>query len=736
MVDISMFHSGPSAKHGGSPMLLLESDGTHTPNVYEDLPAAMRKATRWVVWRFVLGSGQKPRKVPFYINGAPRGQGIPLDSPEDLARLAPLEAAISALQAGSYQGLGFALGPDADGGHWQGIDLDDLPAKPELADVASDLPSYTEHSPSGRGLHAIGYGRRFETLGANGTGIEAYCQGRFFTVTADGAGIQPLCDIADFVESRLRPVHSRGHQRLDAGLAVTAVDPKTITELRSALLWMRSDDRDLWIKMGHALKTLGEAGRGLWLDWSATSDKFDPSDAAKTWDSFRPSNTGYQAVFAEAQRQDWLNPASREATNAAESMFQRSDTSTPAASAGVVLATVAPHEATIEDMLVDLNEFISPNSGHPHVIEKIIPQGEVTLLSGHGGSGKSYIALQMLVHVALGLRYGDLNVQRTKCLFFSAEDDKVELLRRVAKLCQMLGVNQSDLDDWLYLVDASELDATLYHVDHKGEASSTLWLNKLSKFVQSRDIGLTVIDNASDVFAGNEVVRTHVRGFLRTIRKQLARPNRAVVLLAHVSKLAAQNKRSSGASLDEDYSGSTAWHNSVRSRLSLDTNDKTGSTLTHSKANKGPLTGPIHLDWIDGVPTITGGAYVAPGAQLAVSLRDEAAKVKDEADKVTIIEIIKGFDQRSERVPTATHGGHSTFRTLKTALGFPKTFTAEQVVRLMRELEEEGRVFRTQTYTKSRRWVECFTCSHVIVNSARIALSDPPGSGHPVQKGC
>jgi primase-polymerase (primpol)-like protein len=238
MVDISMFHSGPSAKHAGSPMLMLESDGTHTPNVYEDLPSAMRKATRWLVWRFVSGSGQKPRKVPYYVNGAPRGQGIPLDSPDDLARLAPLEEAISALQAGSYQGLGFALGPDADGGHWQGIDLDDLPAKPELADVASDLPGYTEHSPSGHGLHAIGYGRRFETMGANGTGIEAYCQGRFFTVTADGAGIQPLCDLADFVENRLRPVHSRGRQRLDAGLATTTVDAKTITDLRSALLWM------------------------------------------------------------------------------------------------------------------------------------------------------------------------------------------------------------------------------------------------------------------------------------------------------------------------------------------------------------------------------------------------------------------------------------------------------------------------------------------------------------------
>lgn len=49
--------------------------------------------------------------------------------------------------------------------------------------------------------------------------------------------------------------------------------PETIQHLRSALLSMRADDRDLWIKCGMALKPLGEVGRGLWLQWSLTSEK-------------------------------------------------------------------------------------------------------------------------------------------------------------------------------------------------------------------------------------------------------------------------------------------------------------------------------------------------------------------------------------------------------------------------------------------------------------------------------
>lgn len=81
-----------------------------------------------------------------------------------------------------------------------------------------------------------------------------------------------------------------------------------VQQLRNALLFLRADDRDLWVRMGMALKETGDVGRGVWLEWSATSAKFDPADAARTWDSFAPTKTGYRAVFNEARRQGWVNP--------------------------------------------------------------------------------------------------------------------------------------------------------------------------------------------------------------------------------------------------------------------------------------------------------------------------------------------------------------------------------------------------------------------------------------------
>lgn len=281
-------------------------------NNYAPLPAEMRNAKRWLVWKLIPDKdpAKKPRKVPFYANGSARnGQ---LDTPADMAKLATFDDAHRAFTAGGYAGLGFALGPDGTGYYWQGIDLDDIPDHPELVPTAKTLPGYTEQSPSGKGMHAIGYGRAFNSLGSNRTGIEAYSSGRYFTVTATNANIHPPTCLADFVEKQLVPMHRvKGATQSDDPNSCEVIPEETITHLRSALNFMTADDRDLWQRNGHRLKGLGDIGRGIFMDWSATSDKFDPKADIKTWESFKPTRTGYKAIFTEAQKLGWVNPASK-----------------------------------------------------------------------------------------------------------------------------------------------------------------------------------------------------------------------------------------------------------------------------------------------------------------------------------------------------------------------------------------------------------------------------------------
>lgn len=270
------------------------------------IPLPMKIARRWLMWR--------DRKVPYYVNGTPRNGA--LDSEKDIASLASFDDALHALASGRFAGLGFALGPDGTGMAWQGIDLDHVDEKTHLAELGAALPGYVEISPSGKGMHAIGYGEPFDTLGSNKTGIEAYAKARYFTVTGNAKG-GDIDDVSGFVVGTLKPLHSPPRPVTEIAAARPQVDTSsgepTTADLRSALASMRSDDRDLWIKMGFALSSLGDVGRGLWVEWSQGSEKYNARDTARTWESFKDSKSDYRAVFTEAQRGGWENPKKRPA---------------------------------------------------------------------------------------------------------------------------------------------------------------------------------------------------------------------------------------------------------------------------------------------------------------------------------------------------------------------------------------------------------------------------------------
>ena len=114
--------------------------------------------------------------------------------------------------------------------------------------------------------------------------------------------------------------------------------------------------------------------------------------------------------------------------------------------------------------------------------------------------------------------------------------------------------------------------------------------------------GLVIVDNASDAFAGDEIQRRQVRAFMRALTCIARLNDAAVLLLAHVDKATSRTGRSSGG---EGYSGSTAWHNSARSRLFMSRTESGALTLEHQKSNLGRLREPLSLSWRDGsLPTL------------------------------------------------------------------------------------------------------------------------------------
>ncbi len=686
---------------------------------FDLLPAEMRDVKRWLVWRSETNPEptKKPRKVPYYPNGVQR-HGV-LDSPADRARFGSFDDALSAYKTGSFTGLAFALGPDGTGNCWQGIDLDDIPNRPALQHVAEDLPGYTEASPSGKGMHAIGYGKPFGPLGSNQTGIEAYSHGRYFTVTGIGSGIHAPSCLADFVETRLKPMHGN-KPTTEAQAAPDAtyewVAPQTVTELRSALLYMRADDRDRWHRMGHALKTLGDTGRGLFLEWSATSDAFDPLADAKTWESFKPTRTGYKAVFAEAARLGWINPMSSAALGAATN-YQGFDLVTSGVDSDPL--------ASLEQSIIALNTNDSPFDALPHCVDMWVPCDEVTLLAGHGGGGKSYVALNIAVHVALGMRFGSLATTQTKVLFFSGEDGAKVLRQRLAKICRALKIDLAQLDGKLHLLDASDIDPALHReqrvliAGRQSIVTETPLVATLAALVKKLAVGMVVVDNASDAYDDDEIKRARVRSFIRSLRSRIARPGRAVLLLAHVNKDSAKGGRNAGT---EDYSGSTAWHNSVRSRLSLTPDGENAMSIVHAKANLGAKTVPVRIEWCDGVPMVA-GSYHNAGSEAAKAFVKGLERAADDAAKAALVSLIQDFDKRGERVTTSAQGSATVFKLLSAQPDFPKNTDSARLMRLLRDLEASAEIFRRTVRTPDRKMKEVFTCTSAAAESAPIPES-------------
>ena len=73
--------------------------------------------------------------------------------------------------------------------------------------------------------------------------------------------------------------------------------------IRNALAHINADDRDIWLRIGMALKShYGEAGRDLWDRWSRQSKKFDEPMQNRTWRSLRGSGVNIGTIFYYGRR--------------------------------------------------------------------------------------------------------------------------------------------------------------------------------------------------------------------------------------------------------------------------------------------------------------------------------------------------------------------------------------------------------------------------------------------------
>jgi RecA-family ATPase len=242
-------------------------------------------------------------------------------------------------------------------------------------------------------------------------------------------------------------------------------------------------------------------------------------------------------------------------------------------------------------------------------LDGLVPRRQVTILNGDGGVGKSLLALQIAAASALGCETIGLQPLAGRVVYLGAEDEADEFHRRLADIVYAHSRQLSDITDFR-LIPMADRDALLAVPDNKsGVMQPTANMAALIERLNEFRPGLLVLDTSADLFGGDEIKRNQVRQFISMLRKQAIELDMAVVLLSHPSVAGMQTGTGS--------SGSTAWNNSVRSRLYLtrpdgkEETDPDARVLTNKKSNYGKTGAEIKLRWEDGVFVLDDGKMPA-----------------------------------------------------------------------------------------------------------------------------
>ncbi|MDO9072597.1 MAG: AAA family ATPase [Rubrivivax sp.] len=329
-----------------------------------------------------------------------------------------------------------------------------------------------------------------------------------------------------------------------------------------------------------------------------------------------------------------------------------------------------------------------------------VPAGHVTLWSGHGGAGKSTLALMLLACMAMGRTFLGKGTRRGKLLFFSAEDPGQLVRLRLRRVCTVLDVDPAALAERLRVIDATELDAALYVEQRIGgvrHGATTPTYEALRQYIEAEGIDVLVLDNASDLFDGDEIVRTLVRGFIRSLAHLVRQRGGAAVLLAHVDK--GTSRAGKGAS-SESYSGSTGWHNSVRSRLVLLEKEPGTLELQHQKCNLGPKQAPVVLTWPEGgLPTMVDPDLPPP---------DAAARPNADAAMRALVALIREHYALGRWVSTSKNSTSSASKLFAADARYPRHLKPSEVEQLLFEAQRarfiEAEPYKNEGRKHMQRW--------------------------------
>jgi putative DNA primase/helicase len=294
-----------------------------------------------------------------------------------------------------------------------------------------------------------------------------------------------------------------------------------IERIRDALRHIPADDRDDWLKVGMALKAeLGDEGRPLWDDWSAScSEKYSDRDQDRTWRSFKSNGIGIGTVFQYARDRGWRPAEDRDYEQLVAD----------------IAASQQP-KANGHDALKERRAFLESTTASivkMRAIEWMWPNrfalGALGLIVGHPDKGKGLITYSIAACVTanLPLPCNEGRTPQGNVIILQAEDDIARtvvprLAAAGADLERVSIVTMMRTDDkrrpFSLLTDLEALRAKIDEVGNVVEIT----IDPVSAY-----LGVGKVHNWST---------TDVRGFLTPLTELAVEKNVAIIGVMHFNK--------------------------------------------------------------------------------------------------------------------------------------------------------------------------------------------------------
>ena len=200
-------------------------------------------------------------------------------------------------------------------------------------------------------------------------------------------------------------------------------------------------------------------------------------------------------------------------------------------------------------------------------VDGAIPENYVTILGADGGTGKSFLALDLMFSVATGTPFLGSKVEQSIVLYVDFELEILEQKRRWARILKGKGISQHD----------ETLQEKVFFVKPDAPLSHRSVVDRISEIVKENEVGFVIIDSLTIGLGADATSQDVVTRVMQSLEKLPT-----ILAIDHVTH-AVRNANISNASVY----GSVMKRNGARSLLMLGKAEGGGLVLRQNKTNFG-----------------------------------------------------------------------------------------------------------------------------------------------------